>query len=63
MKEQLKRKSFAENEEVLSVPSVPMCEIPPEMILQVFANRNRRLWLCLLKEGNMLSTALTSRGF
>jgi hypothetical protein len=57
------RRSFAETEEILSVFSELMCEIPPDMILQVFANWNRRLWLCLLKEGNMLSKASTSRGF
>jgi hypothetical protein len=38
MKEQLKRRSFAEREELSSVLSKLRSEIPPHMILQVFAD-------------------------
>jgi hypothetical protein len=47
-KEQLKGRSFAEEEELLSVLSELMSEIPPGMIVRVFADRNRRLWPRLL---------------
>jgi hypothetical protein len=51
MKEQLKGRGFAEEEELLSMLSEPMSEIPPNMILRVFANGDRRLQRCLLMEG------------
>jgi hypothetical protein len=51
MKEQLKRMSSAEEEEFLSVLYEFMNEIPPDVVLQVFSNWNRRLRLCLLMEG------------
>jgi hypothetical protein len=38
MKEQLKGRSFAEEEELLSVLSEPMSDIPRAMMLQVFAD-------------------------
>jgi hypothetical protein len=51
MKEQLKGGSFAEEEELLSVLSELMSAIPPDMILRVFADWDRRLRRCLLMEG------------
>jgi hypothetical protein len=48
MKEQLKGRSFAEEEELASALSELMSKSPPDMILRVFADWNRRLWLCLL---------------
>jgi hypothetical protein len=51
MKEQLKERSFADEEEVLPVPSGLISEIPPDMSLRVFADWNRRLRLCLVIEG------------
>jgi hypothetical protein len=48
MKEQLKERSFAQEEELSSVLSELMSEIPPGMIVWVFAGRNRRLWPRLL---------------
>jgi hypothetical protein len=51
MKEQLKGRSFAEEEELLSVLSAFMSEIPCDMVLRVFADWNRRLRLCLLMKG------------
>jgi hypothetical protein len=50
MKEQLKGRSFLEEEELLSVLSELMSEVPPDMILQVFVDWNRWLWRCLLTE-------------
>jgi hypothetical protein len=40
MKEQLKRRSFVEEEELLSVLSELMSQIAPDMILRVFDDRN-----------------------
>jgi hypothetical protein len=51
MKELLKRRSLAEEEELLSVLSVFMSEIRLDMILRVSADWHRRLWCCLLMEG------------
>jgi hypothetical protein len=51
MKEQLKGRSFAEEEQLLSVLSERMSEIPPDMILRLFADWNRRLPLCLPIDG------------
>jgi histone-lysine N-methyltransferase SETMAR len=51
MKEQLKGRSFAEEEELSLVLSQCMSEIPPDMILRVFADWDRRLRRCLLMEG------------
>jgi hypothetical protein len=50
IKEQLKGRGFAEEEEFLWLPSELMSEIPPDMILRVFADWHRRLWLCVLME-------------
>jgi hypothetical protein len=55
MKEQLKGRSFAEEEELLFVLSDVMSEIPLDMILPVFADWDRQLRRCLL----MLGKALT----
>jgi hypothetical protein len=49
-KEHLKGRSFAEEEELLSVLSELMSEIPPDISLRVFADGNRRLRLCILIE-------------
>jgi hypothetical protein len=49
--EALKRRTFAEEEELLSVLSELMSETPPDMILPVLADWNRRVWLCVLMEG------------
>jgi hypothetical protein len=51
MKKQLIGSIFAEGKELLSVISDPMNEIPPDMILRVFADWDRRLRCCLLMEG------------
>jgi hypothetical protein len=51
MKERLRERSFAEEEELASVLSELISEIPPDMTPRVFADWNRRLWLCLLIEG------------
>jgi hypothetical protein len=51
MKEQLKRRRFAEEEELSSVLSELMGEIQHCMLLRVFADWNRRLQLCILMEG------------
>jgi hypothetical protein len=51
MKEQLKGRSFAGEEGLLSVLAELMSEIPPDMILRVFADWDRWLWSCLLMEG------------
>jgi hypothetical protein len=51
MKEQLKERSFAEEEELLSVLSELMSEIPLGIILPVFAGWDRKLRHCLLMEG------------
>jgi hypothetical protein len=45
------KKDFAKEEELCSVLSELMSEIPPDMILRVFADWNGRLQLCLLIEG------------
>jgi hypothetical protein len=41
MKEQRKRRSLAEQEALLSLPSEPINEIPPDMNLRVLADWNR----------------------
>jgi hypothetical protein len=51
MKEQLKGRSFAEEEELSSVLSELISEIPLDMIVLVFADWNRRLRLCRLMDG------------
>jgi hypothetical protein len=51
IKEQFKGRIFAEEEELLSVRSALMSEIPPDMTLQVFADWDRRLRRWLLMEG------------
>jgi hypothetical protein len=51
IKEQLKGRSFAEENELLSVFSELMSEIPPDMIFWVFADWHRRRRSCLLMEG------------
>jgi hypothetical protein len=51
MKEQVKGWSIAEEQELLSVLSEVMSEIPPDMILWVFGDWNQTLWFCLLMEG------------
>jgi hypothetical protein len=43
VKEQLKERSFAEEEKRILVLSELMSEIPPDMILRVFTHWNRRL--------------------
>jgi hypothetical protein len=43
VKGQLKEKSFVEEEELILVLSELLGEIPPDMILRVFADWNRRL--------------------
>jgi hypothetical protein len=51
MKEQLKGRNFADEEELLSVLSGLTSEIPLDMILQVVADWNRRPRRCLLIQG------------
>jgi histone-lysine N-methyltransferase SETMAR len=51
LKEQLKGRSFSEEEELLSALSELMSEIPPDMILRVFEDWDRRLRLCLQRKG------------
>jgi hypothetical protein len=51
MKEQLKGRSLTEEEELLSVLSELMSEIPPDMIFRVFAHWDRGSRRCLLMEG------------
>jgi hypothetical protein len=51
MKEQLNKRGFAEDEELLSVLSDLMNEITSGMISRVLAEWDQRLWLCLLMEG------------
>jgi hypothetical protein len=51
MKKQLKGRSFAEHEQLLSVLFEALREIMPDMILRVVADWNRMLRLCLLMEG------------
>jgi histone-lysine N-methyltransferase SETMAR len=51
VKEQLKGKSLVEEGELLSVPSAFLSEIPPDLILRVFADWNRRRRLCLRMAG------------
>jgi hypothetical protein len=51
MKEQLKGRNFAAEEELFSVLSEHMNEIAPDMILRVFADWDRRPWRCFLMEG------------
>jgi hypothetical protein len=51
MKEQLKERNFAEEEELLSVLSEPISEIPSDLILRGFADWDRRLRVCPLMEG------------
>jgi hypothetical protein len=62
MKKQLKGMSFVEEEELLSVLSEFMSEIPPDMILRVFTDWNQNLRLCLQMEENMLSKVLICCG-
>jgi hypothetical protein len=52
MKEHLKEKSFAEEEELLSVLSELVSEIPPDMIVRVSADWDRQR--CLLMEGQYI---------
>jgi hypothetical protein len=54
MKEQLKGMIFIEEGEPLSVLSELASEIPTDMILRVFADRNRRPRLCLLMKGEFV---------
>lgn len=63
MKERLKDRNFAEEEELLSGLSKLMSEIPLDMILRVFAGWNRRLRLCLLMELENVEKDLTRCGF
>jgi hypothetical protein len=51
MKEQLKRRSFAEEEKLSSVLSALMSEIRPDVILRALADCDRRLQRCLLMKG------------
>jgi hypothetical protein len=51
MKGQLKGRRFLEKEELFLVLSEFMSEIPPDMIVRFVADWNRRLWLCILAEG------------
>jgi hypothetical protein len=50
MKEQLKERSFADDEELLSVLSEFMSGILSDMILRFFASSDRWLWRCLRME-------------
>jgi hypothetical protein len=50
MNKQLKGRSFAEDGELLSMLSEQISEIPPDMILQVFTDWDRRIRRCLLME-------------
>jgi hypothetical protein len=51
IKEQLKGRSFAEDKELLLAFSELISAILPHMIVLAFADWNRKLRLCLLKEG------------
>jgi hypothetical protein len=52
LRERLKERSFAEEEDLLSVLSELMSKFPSDMILRVFADWDRPLRHCLLtKEG------------
>jgi hypothetical protein len=48
MKEQLKGKNFAEEEELLLVLYNLMSRIPPDILFRVLADWDRRLRFCLL---------------
>jgi hypothetical protein len=63
MKEQLKRSNVAEEEELLSVLSDLMSEIPPDIILRVFVDWDGRLWRCLLIEGEYVEYSFTLTWF
>jgi hypothetical protein len=54
MKEPLKGRSFAHEEELISVPCELMSEIPPDMILRVFADWGSWLRRCLLMEAEYI---------
>jgi hypothetical protein len=59
MKEQPKGRGFGEEEELLSVLSEFINEIPPDMPLRVFADWNRRGRFCLLMEGEYVEYSFT----
>jgi hypothetical protein len=63
MKEQLKGRSFTEEEEFLSVFSELMNEIPLDMIMRVFADWDRGLRLWLLIEGEYVEQSFNMLWF
>jgi hypothetical protein len=62
-KEQLKGRSFAQEEELLSGLAGLMSEIPPDVILRVFADWNQSLRLCLLTEDEYAEPSSSFHGF